>query len=357
MPLPLPVHRPIHGRGASYNPPNRFEALHVERADWTDPEDPAPRTQIFRDATREVLSTNNSPDVPFEHGINPYRGCEHGCCYCFARPYHEYLGFSAGLDFETRILVKEDAPALLRKRLSSPRWRPRTLMMSGATDPYQPLERRLRITRGLVEVLAEFVNPIAIITKNQLVTRDVDLLVRLARHDAVAAVLSVTTLRNDLQLVMEPRTSVPARRLDTVRTLARAGIPVGVNIAPVVPGLTDHEIPAILDAAAEAGASFASYVLLRLPYAVAPIFETWLAQHFPDRKKKVLNRLRDLHDGRLYDSTFGHRGRGGGTYAEQIRQVFGVARRKAGLERHAERKSLSTAGFRVPTSWGQIDLF
>ena len=355
MSIPLP----IHGRGSSYNPPNRFETLHVEPDDWIDPDDPDPGalpTRIFRDNTREILSKNDSPDLPFEHGINAYRGCAHGCVYCFARPYHEYLGFSSGLDFETKIVVKEDAPALLRKRLAAPRWKPQTLMMSGATDPYQPLERRLRITRGILEVLAEFRNPVAIITKNHLVTRDVDLLMALARHSAVAVVLSVTTLHNELQRVMEPRTSTPKRRLAAVRALAGAGIPVGVNVAPVIPGLTDQELPAILGAAAEAGATSASYVMLRLPFAVAPMFETWLGQHFPDRKEKVLNRLRDLHDGKLYDSTWGHRGRGAGAYAEQVEQVFRVARRKAGLEKDPDRSGLSVASFRVPGSARQLDL-
>ena len=356
MSIPLP----IHGRGASYNPPNRFERLHVEPDDWIDPDDPEPappQTQILRDNTREILSRNDSPDLSFEHGINPYRGCLHGCVYCYARPYHEYLGFSAGLDFETKIVVKENAPALLRKRLSSPRWKPQTLMMSGATDPYQPLERRLRITRGVLEVLAEFRNPVAIITKNHLVTRDLDLLVELVRHQAVAVVLSITTLRNELQRVMEPRTSVPARRLDAVRTLAQAGVPVGVNVAPVIPGLTDQEMPAILEAAAQAGAKVASYVLVRLPHAVAPMFETWLEQHFPDRKEKVLNRLRDLHDGKLYDSTWGHRGRGAGVFAEQIDQVFRITCRKVGLNQEDERTELSTAAFRVPGSAQQTSLF
>ena len=355
MSIPLP----IHGRGASYNPPNRFDRLHVEPDDWVDPDDPEPappRTQVFRDPTREILSKNDSLDLSFEYGINVYRGCSHSCIYCYARPYHEYLGFSAGLDFETKIVVKENAPALLRKRLSSPYWKPQTIMMSGATDPYQPLERRLRITRGVVEVLAEFRNPVAIITKNHLVTRDLDLLLELAKHDAVAVILSVTTLRNELQRVMEPRTSVPKRRLDAVRALAQAGVPVGVNVAPVIPGLTDQELPAILEAAAGAGARFASYVLVRLPHAVAPMFETWLEQHFPDRKDKVLNRLRALHGGRLYDSTWGHRGRGTGAYAEQIEQVFRITCRKVGLNRDDQRKELSAAAFRVPGSVEQMKL-
>jgi DNA repair photolyase len=229
-------------------------------------------------------------------------------------------------------------------------------MMSGATDPYQPLERRMKLTRGVLEVLAEFRNPVAIITKNHLITRDLDLLVELAKHNAVACILSITTLRNDLQRVMEPRTSIPKRRLDAVRALAEAGVPVGVNVAPVIPGLTDQEMPAILEASAGAGAKFANWVMVRLPYAVKDIFETWLEQHFPDRREKVLNRLRDLHDGKLYDSSWGHRGRGAGAYAEQIEQVFRIASQKAGLNKEDERKQLSTAAFRVPGSVEQLGL-
>jgi DNA repair photolyase len=346
---------PIHGRGASHDPPNRFETFHVERDAWTEEDDPLPRTRFFRDHTRDIIATNDSPDVPLDAGINPYRGCEHGCIYCYARPTHEYLGFSAGLDFESKILVKPEAAALLRKRLSSPRWRPRPLMLSGNTDPYQPAERRLRITRSVVEVLAEFRNPVAVITKNHLVTRDVDLLSELARHDAVGVTLSVTSLRNEIQRVMEPRTSVPARRLDAISTLARAGIPVNVNVAPVIPGLTDQELPAILQAAADAGARTAAYIVVRLPHGVKELFERWLEQHFPDRKEKVLARLRDLHDGQLYDPSWGHRKRGEGAYAEQIRQMFEVAKRKAGLD--GEGSPLSTVAFRRSAATPQTDLF
>lgn len=354
MSIPLPM----RGRGASHDPPNRFEALSVEREAWVDAEDPAPKTRFLREANRDVISRNDSPDVPLDMGINPYRGCEHGCIYCFARPFHEFLGFSAGLDFETKIVVKEDAPALLRERLASSRWTPRPLMLSGATDPYQPVERRLRITRGVLEVLAAFHNPVAVITKNHLVTRDVDVLRELAAVDAVAVVLSVTTLRNELQRVMEPRTSIPGRRLAAIETLADAGIPVGVNVAPVIPGLTDHELPAILQAAADAGATSAGYILLRLPHAVEELFVTWLEQHFPDRKDKVLNRLRDLRGGKLYDSTWGMRKRGEGRYAEQIRDMFRIGRRRAGLERSDTGGSLSTAAFRRPHGpGGQTELF
>jgi len=263
---------PIRGRGASIDPPNRFETLHVERDAWVRADDPAPETRLLRDRSREILSRNDSPDVPMDVGINPYRGCEHGCVYCFARPYHEYLGFSPGLDFETKIVVKEEAPALLRKRLASASWSPVPLMLSGATDPYQPVERRLGITRGVVRVLADFRQPVGVITKNHLVTRDIDLFRELAEHDAVGVVLSVTTLRNELQRVMEPRTAIPARRLAAIEALAEAGIPVGVNVAPVIPGLTDHELPAILQAAERGDRSVGHrrrrFEIRRLPHGV-----------------------------------------------------------------------------------------
>src|SRR4051812_31175964 len=260
---------PIHGRGASTNPGNRFEALSIEpdAEEQSGERAPGVTTKFYRDFTRSIIARNNSPDVGFETSINPYRGCEHGCVYCYARPTHEYLGFSAGLDFESRIMVKEDAPELLAAEFSSPRWKPQTLVMSGVTDPYQPVERRLRITRGCLEVLAKFRNPVAIITKNQLVTRDLDLLGELARDNAAAVNVSITSLDPKLQRVLEPRTSTPRARLDAVRQLRAAGIPVGVMTAPIIPGLTDHELPALLEAAAEAGAGFAGYTVVRLPYA------------------------------------------------------------------------------------------
>ena len=246
----------IRGRGAADNPPNRFEALaHAPDPEAIDPDGPGPDTEFLKDPSRSLITYNDSPDVGFTASINPYRGCEHGCIYCYARPTHEYLGFSAGLDFETKILVKEDAPELLRRELSSPRWTPQVLAISGVTDPYQPVERRLELTRRCLEVLAEFRNPVAIITKNHLVTRDVDLLGELARHEAVAVYLSVTTLDPRLARTMEPRTSQPARRLAAIEALSRAGVPSGVLVAPVIPGLTDHEMPKIVAAAARAGAA------------------------------------------------------------------------------------------------------
>src|SRR5712691_4988293 len=348
---PPQSHQPIHGRGASSSPANRFEKLHVDLTDTDvvddDPEAEAkPRraTQYFSDKTKTTIARNQSPDVGFETSINPYRGCEHGCIYCFARPTHEYLGFSAGLDFESRIMVKSDAPRLLEAELSSPKWKPQLLMMSGVTDCYQPIERKLRITRSCLEVIAKFRNPVAILTKNRLVTRDIDILSELARHNAVVVNLSVTTLDVDLQRVMEPRTSAPAARLDAVAQLRAANIPVGVMVAPVIPGINDHEIPKIVEACAKAGAQFAGHVLLRLPWAVAPLFEHWLDEHFPERKAKVLERLRHARGGeRLYDSRWCKRQTGEGIFAEQIANMFEVSCRRAGF---GERPKLSTAAFR-----------
>src|SRR5919201_530816 len=246
---------PIHGRGASWSPANRFEKLHVDLTDldFVDggpgtEERPRRGTQYFRDGTKSIITRNNSPDVGFETSLNPYRGCEHGCIYCYARPTHEYLGFSAGLDFESKIMVKTNAPELLRRELESPRWQPQTLVLSGVTDPYQPVERKLQITRGCLEVLAKFRNPVAIITKNHLVTRDIDILRELAACNAAAVNVSVTSLDPNLQRVLEPRTTSPQGRLDAIRLLRQAKIPVGVMVAPIIPGLTDHDVPKILDA-------------------------------------------------------------------------------------------------------------
>jgi DNA repair photolyase len=345
----------IRGRGASHNPANRFEPLAVVRDDWSEPGDPAPRTELFREPSRSIIARNESPDVGFETSINPYRGCEHGCIYCYARPYHEYLGFSAGLDFETKILVKPDAPELLRAELAAPRWEPQTLIVCGVTDPYQPIERRLRLTRRCLEVLAKVRNPVSVTTKNYLVTRDIDVLGELARYRAASVTLSITTLDDGLQRIMEPRTSSPARRLEAVAKLAEAGIPVNVNVAPVIPGLTEHELPRILEAAVAAGATTAGYLMLRLPHGVAALFEGWLDQHFPDRKDKVLNRLRAIRGGRLNDSRFGTRLCGAGIYAQGIADLFEVTCRKLGL--NEKRTRLSTAAFRRPIRCSQLRLF
>ena len=342
----------MKGRGASWNPQNRFETLEYVRDEEAPPDENAPRTIYMRDPTRTIIATNDSPDVGFDASINPYRGCEHGCIYCFARPSHEYLGMSAGLDFETRILVKEDAPALLREELNAKKWQPKTLAISGVTDPYQPIERKLGITRGCIEVLADFRNPTAVITKNHLVTRDKDLLAELAKYHAARVFVSITTLDNDLQRTMEPRTSTPELRLDAVAQLADAGVPVGVMVAPVIPAITDHEMPAILAAARKAGARWAGYVALRLPWAVAPLFEQWLTEHFPDRKDKVLNRVRELRNGKLYDAKWGERGRGTGFFADQMEALFDVTCRKLGL--NEEDRELSTAAFRRRSAQGSL---
>lgn len=342
------------GRGASINPPNRFEPLRVEPDPDADPgEQVNPRTQFFHDATESILVKNDSPDVGFNFGVNAYRGCEHGCSYCFARPYHEYLGWSSGLDFESRILVKLRAPELLRRELAARRWEPQPIAMSGATDCYQPAERQFKLTRGLLQVCAELRHPILLITKNALVTRDLDLLAELARHQCVGVNVSLTTLDTDLGGRMEPRASRPAARLEAIRQLSAAGIPVGVLVAPVIPGLTDHEVPALLDAAAAAGAKRASYVLLRLPHAVKDIFAAWLDQHYPGKKARILDRLTTLRGGKLYDSTWRERMTGQGIFAEQLRTLFEVAARRAGLNR--EPFALTTGHFRKPGE--QLSLF
>jgi DNA repair photolyase len=338
----------IHGRGSAGNPANRFELLHYERDPEADSEGPAPATQFFRDSSRTIIARNDSPDVGFDASINPYRGCEHGCTYCYARPTHEYLGFSAGLDFETKIMVKEDAPELLRRELAAPRYQPQPLALSGVTDPYQPIERRLGLTRRCLEVLVEFRNPVVIVTNSHLVTRDCDLLMELARFHAVSVFVSVTTLDAELARAMEPRATSPAGRLAAIEELGRAGVPVGVLIAPVIPGLTDHELPAIIKAVAAAGAGSAGYVLLRLPLAVAGLFEQWLDRHRPASRDKVLGRIRAMRDGRLNDARFGSRMRGDGVMAEQIHALFDVACRQAGL--NERRLELSTAAFRRPPS-------
>jgi DNA repair photolyase len=348
--------RSIHGRGSAANPPNRFIPLTVLRDGDCDPADePAPTTIFLHDTSRSIIAHNDSPDVGFTASINPYRGCEHGCIYCYARPTHEYLGFSAGLDFESKILVKTNAAALLRKELASPRYKPSMLAISGVTDCYQPVERKLKITRSLLEVLLEFRHPVGLITKNELICRDLDLLKELAALNCAAAFVSVTTLDKDISRLMEPRTSVPQKRLDAIARIADAGVPVGVMMAPIIPGLTDHEIPNVIAKAAAAGARFAGYVPVRLPYAVAPLFEDWLARHFPDRKDKVLNRIRSLRGGKLNDPNFNTRMKGAGQFAEQMGQMFALAKRKAGIE--GNKLNLTTEHFRRIDPGGQGELF
>jgi DNA repair photolyase len=356
----LPPVSAIPGRGPNLNPANRFESIRVEPdGEWLDAEFaetgsvPHPRTQFFHDASESILVHNNSPDVGPGWGLNCYRGCEHGCAYCFARPFHDYLGWSGGLDFETKILVKTQAPELLRAELAHRRWKPEPIMMSGVTDCYQPAERRFRLTRACLEVLTEFRQPVRIITKNFLVTRDLDLLAGLARWQCVSVSVSLTTLDADLAGRLEPRAARPEHRLRAIQLLADAGVPVNVLIAPVIPGLTEHEVPALLAASAAAGARQARYVILRLPHTVKDVFLQWLDDHEPGRKDRVLARLRDLRGGKLYNATFGDRMRGAGIFAEQIRRMFEVAARRAGL--NGEETPLSTAHFRRPGGV-QLDL-
>ncbi len=335
------------GRGAAGNPPNRFESITLERdEDWNPEEDPAPKTRFLRDLSQTIITYNDSPDIPFRASINCYRGCEHGCSYCYARPYHEFLGFSAGLDFESKIMVKENAPELLRKELSSPKWEPQELAMSGVTDCYQPIERKLQLTRRCLAVLAEFRNPVSVVTKNALVTRDLDLLRELAACQAVHVNLSINSLDAELARKLEPRASSPRQRLAAVETLAKAGVPAGVLIAPVIPALTDQEIPSVLAAAKAAGACWAGPEVLRLPLAVAPIFEKWLELSVPEKKNKILGRIRAIRGGKLNNPRFGSRMRGEGIFADQISQIFHVACRRAGLPEDAP--EMSTAFFRRP---------
>jgi len=342
-----------------HNPANRFEKLaYIADPDFAagfgEDEQPLARTQFLKDSSRSFITYNDSPDVGFDASINPYRGCEHGCVYCYARPTHEYLGFSSGLDFETKVLVKEDGPEMLREELSSAKWKPQVVAISGVTDAYQPIERRLQLTRRCLEVFLDFRNPVMIVTKNRLVTRDMDLLAELATHNAAAVFLSVTTLDAELARVMEPRTSTPANRLEAIRSLAGAGVPVGVLVAPVIPGLTDHEITSVVKAAADAGAQYASYVVLRLPYANADLFERWLEAHRPARKGKVLSRIRQVRRGRLNDPQFKSRMRGNGAFSEMFSAMFTQACRRAGIAGRSPQ--LSAGSFQRPEG-PQLQLF
>jgi len=349
---------PLPGRGTPHNPENRYEHFYVDRQELAadDVAPNAPPTRFFRDASRSALAENDSPDLGFRFSLNPYRGCEHGCIYCYARPTHEYLGFSAGLDFETRIMVKHDAPELLRRTLGSRRWAPQVVALSGNTDCYQPVERQLRLTRRCLEVFVDFLNPVSVVTKNALVTRDADLLGALATQGAAHVCLSITTLDPELARRMEPRAAPPARRLEAIEILAAAGIPVAVLVAPVIPGLNDEEIPRILEAAATAGARSAAWVMLRLPHPVEDLFTAWLEQHYPARHARVLGRIRACRGGRLTDARFGSRGRGEGVYAEHVAALFRTAARRTGLEQSLP--PLNTTAFRYPTRPGdQLRLY
>ncbi|SNB52525.1 DNA repair photolyase [Arboricoccus pini] len=348
----------LSGRGATINPDGRFEAGQRQAEDdgWGPPDDDAPalKTETFADTSRTIIARNTSPDIGFDRSINPYRGCEHGCIYCYARPSHNYLGLSSGQDFESKIFVKHDAANLLRQELARPGYRPAVLALGANTDPYQPIERRLRITRGILEVLLETRHPVTIVTKSAAIVRDIDLLERLAGMGLVHVDISITSLDAGLARRMEPRAPTPERRFDAIRLLRRAGVEVGVNMAPVIPGLNDHEIEAMVARAVAAGAGHVNHILVRLPHDVKELFEAWLETHFPDRAARVLSLIRQCRDGRLNDPDFKSRMRGSGPFAELIHRRFAVAIAKAGLtrRRYPDRVDL----FRPPRLDGQMSL-
>lgn len=343
----------IKGRGALSNLQGRFEhQLREDFADgWDIPEDEAsaPQTQITEEIARSILTRNQSPDIPFGVSLNPYRGCEHGCVYCFARPTHSYLELSPGLDFETRLFAKVNAAELLRRELAHPKWRPEAIALGVNTDAYQPCERKLGITRQVLEVLQECGQPVGLITKSALIERDIDILAAMAAKNQVAVTLTITSLDHELSRKLEPRAASPTRRLKTVARLAAAGIPVGVNVAPIIPFITDQDFEQVLHAAADAGASSAGYIVLRLPWEVNPLFQQWLQTHFPDRTERVMGRLRDMRGGKDYDSSYGTRMRGEGIWAELIRQRYETAMRTSGLaNRRHNFAQLDGGGFKPP---------
>jgi len=351
------------GRGSDLSPPNRFESVRSE-ADYSqlgvDDELLADERRLptifLPDRAATIIRENDSPDIPFRYSINPYRGCEHGCAYCYARPTHETLGLNAGIDFETKVLVKHAAVGLVRKELNDRRWQPEPIMMSGVTDCYQPAERQFKLTRGILEVLLEARQPICIVTKNALILRDLDVLGPLAEKNLVSVAVSVTTLDAELARSLEPRTATPSARLRAIRELSDAGVPVRAMLAPLIPGLTDSEIPAILAAAKDAGARGASFVMLRLPLAVAPIFTTWLAEHRPIAAQRVESLIRGVRGGKLNDPRFGSRMRGSGTYADGIAVSFDIFVKKLGLDQPWP--ELDASQFRPPRMiGGQMTLF
>jgi DNA repair photolyase len=359
---------PARRRGAAINPGNRFETvrLHVlgEELDrqWIEQQGEDGSThrverQVFLDRTQSIINhVVPTSDVPFDWTINPYRGCEHGCIYCFARPYHEFLGFSCGLDFETKLTAKPDAPELLRRELASPRWRPEPIVMSAITDIYQPIEHKMRIARACLDVMSECGQPVSTMTKSALVLRDTDLWLRLADMNAGRVTVTLVTLDDELARKLEPRASSPMGRLRTIRELTKAGVPVTVNVAPIIPGLTDVELPQILEAVADAGARRAAWALLRLPYQVKDLFLDWLTRSVhPDRARKVESLLRQARGGKLYQASHGSRRRGRGPIVEQLARTFDVFTRKYGLNRDI--RPLSTAHFRRPVVSGQMGLF
>ena len=347
------------GRGALSNPPGRFDKQELESVDdgWYQDEVPESiPTTLEPDRAREVISTNDSPDIPFEQSINPYRGCETACVYCFARPSHAYMGLSPGLDFETRLFYKADAAKVLEGQLARPGYVCKSITLGANTDPYQPVERRMKVTRSILEVLVRTRHPVSIISKHALVLRDLDLLTDLARDGLVSVAISVTTLDTELKRVMEPRAASPQARLRTLATLSTAGIPTSVMAAPMIPALNDHELEAILEAAAAAGARWAGYVLLRLPYEIKDLFREWLATHYPDRAAHVMSLIRDMRGGRDYDSRFGVRMRGTGPYAQLLSNRFRLACRRLSLNSEP-RKPLNSEMFRPPGPRGsQLEL-
>jgi len=356
--------RPRKGRGAVGNPAPRFDSESRIATDdgWPqlgEEEDPPPlRTTVTVDATRSIIARNDSPDIPFDQSINPYRGCEHGCVYCFARPTHAYLGLSPGLDFETRLFAKPTAPELLRAELMKPGYRCDIIALGSNTDPYQPIEREYRITRRLLEVLQEFNHPVCIVSKSALVQRDIDILAPMAAKGLAAVAISITTLDRELARRMEPRAATPPRRLETVRALAAAGIPTRVLASPMIPALNDHELDGILEAARDAGARSAGYILLRLPLELTQLFEEWLAAHVPGKAKHVMSLIRQSREGKTYRAEFGTRMTGTGAYAEMLRLRFETACRRLGFDQRHDAKRLDTSQFRRPPQKGdQLALF
>ncbi|HEX3845588.1 MAG TPA: PA0069 family radical SAM protein [Steroidobacteraceae bacterium] len=350
MAPPRERNQPLKGRGALSNPTGRFERQQREAVDdgWYQEEVPdfIP-TSIEPDRARSVITRNDSPDIPFEQSINPYRGCSHSCPYCYARPSHSYVGLSSGLDFETKLFYKKDAGKLLEEELAKPGYVCKPITLGANTDPYQPIERRMRVTRDLMEVLARCRHPVTIITKSALVLRDLDLLTDLAKDGLAGVGVSITTLDAELKRVMEPQAASPHARLEAVRRLSEAGVPTGVMVAPVIPALTDHEMEGILEAAAAAGARWAGYVLLRLPYEVKDLFREWLAAHYPDRAEHVMSLVQQMRGGKDYDSSFGTRMRGTGPLAELLHCRFQVACRRQGLNT-ARHQPPNTSLFRAP---------
>ena len=344
------------GRGAGINPTGRFEPTTREVFDdgWESLEDLPPfRTEVQIEKPRTIITRNSSPDISFDRSINPYRGCEHGCVYCFARPTHAYMGMSPGLDFESKLFAKPDAPRLLERELSKPGYEPRTIAIGTNTDPYQPVEKKWRIMREILEVLEAYNHPVGIVTKSALVMRDMDILGRMAEKGLAKVALSVTTLDRKLARTMEPRAATPTRRLEAMRALSDHGIPVSVMMGPVIPGLNDSEIERILESAHAAGAREAGYVMLRLPLEVSPIFKDWLLRHYPDRFRHVMSLVRSMRDGKDYDAEWGKRMRGTGPYAWQIGRRFEMAAKRLGLNK--ERMKLTTELFR-PLSRGAEQL-